>query len=122
MFDSTMPIDIQVIHELKLKIVRGVLPLGSRLPSARELAIHYQINLNTAARIYKEMEVEELCYTRKGLGTFITENERIITIIRNEMADELLSNFLSGMTDLGYEKEEVVALLSKKLEESKKES
>lgn len=110
-FDTAMPIYLQVIHEMKQKIVRGTLPLGSRLPSARELAVSYQINPNTANRIYREMEAEELCYTKRGLGTFVTEDEKKIAEIRKEMAEELLWNFLEGMIELGFQQEELLLMI-----------
>lgn len=110
-FDTAMPIYLQVIHEMKQKIVRGTLPLGSRLPSARELAVSYQINPNTANRIYREMEAEELCYTKRGLGTFVTEDEKKVAEIRKEMAEELLWNFLEGMIELGFQQEELLLMI-----------
>ena len=51
-FKTNIPIYLQVIEDIKQKIIAGTLPLGSKLPSSRELAIEYQINPNTAARIY----------------------------------------------------------------------
>lgn len=73
-FKTNIPIYLQVIEDIKQKIIAGTLPLGSKLPSSRELAIEYQINPNTAARIYSEMESMGLSYTRRGIGTFVTEN------------------------------------------------
>lgn len=110
-FNTNMPIYIQVINQIKQDIVCGTLELGSKMPSARELAIKYKINPNTANRIYKEMETEEICYTRRGLGTFVTEDEKKIKSIRKEMAEELLQHFIGGMKDLGYEKEELLQLV-----------
>ena len=44
-FKTNIPIYLQVIEDIKQKIIAGTLPLGSKLPSSRELAIEYQINL-----------------------------------------------------------------------------
>lgn len=119
-FDTAMPIYLQVIHEMKQKIVRGTLPLGSRLPSARELAVSYQINPNTANRIYREMEAEELCYTKRGLGTFVTEDEKKVAEIRKEMAEELLCNFLKGMIELGFQQEELLLMIQTEYNKKKR--
>lgn len=113
-FDNNIPIYLQVIKELKKDIINGVLGLGDKLPSGRELALKYKINPNTANRIYKEMEVEEVCFTKRGLGTFVTEDGDKLNQIRNEMAETLLMNFVAGMAEIKFNKEEVIALIEEK--------
>jgi DNA-binding transcriptional regulator YhcF (GntR family) len=118
-FDNNIPIYIQVIQDIKKEIVRGALGLGEKLPSGRELAMKYKINPNTANRIYKEMEAEELCFTKRGLGTFVTEDIEKLKQIREEMAGTLLENFLEGMKHLGFSKEDIKHLIDVKYEEKK---
>ncbi|WMJ88728.1 GntR family transcriptional regulator [Anaerocolumna sp. MB42-C2] len=113
-FDNNIPIYIQVINDIKKDIINGALALGEKLPSGRELAYKYKINPNTASRIYKEMEAEEICYTKRGLGTFVTEDTRKMKSIREEMAGSLLDNFIEGMKQLGFTKEELIQLLEHK--------
>ncbi|BCJ94532.1 GntR family transcriptional regulator [Anaerocolumna cellulosilytica] len=116
-FDNNIPIYIQVIEDIKKDIVRGVLELGEKLPSGRDLAMKYKINPNTANRIYKEMEAEELCFTKRGLGTFVTEDIDKLKQIREEMAGTLLENFLEGMKHLGFSKEDIKHLIDVKYDE-----
>lgn len=110
-FDNNIPIYIQVIQDIKKDIVKGILLLGEKLPSGRELALKYKINPNTASRIYKELEMTELCYTKRGLGTYVTDDENKVKEIKESMAEELLIHFIEGMKDLGFTKEEVIVLL-----------
>ncbi len=117
-FDNNIPIYLQVIHDIKKDMVNGVLALGEKLPSGRELAFKYKINPNTANRIYKEMEAEEICFTKRGLGTYVTEDMEKVNKIRQEMADSLLDNFIEGMKQLGFTKEELIRLLEQKYDES----
>lgn len=112
-FNNNMPIYMQVIHEIKKELIRGRLTLGCKMPSARDLAIQYQINPNTANRVYREMELDELCFTRRGLGTFVTEDEERLIRVKSEMAAEYMETFLLGMKDLGFEKDEVITLIQK---------
>lgn len=107
-YNNETPIYLQVIHDLKKKIVQGKISPGEKLPSNRELAVLYKINQNTAARIYREMEAAGYCFTRRGIGTFISEEEKMTVNIKKEMADELLQNFIHEMKDLGYQKEEIL--------------
>jgi GntR family transcriptional regulator len=115
-FDNNIPIYVQVINDIKNDIVKGTLALGDKLPSGRDLAIKYQINPNTANRIYKELEAEEICFTKRGLGTFVTEDGEKLKSIREEMAESLLDNFIVGMKNLGFSKKEVIQLLEIKYE------
>ena len=79
-YNVEVPIYVQVVRDIKKRIVRKQLLPGEKLPSNRELAVLYKVNPNTAARIYKEMEAEGYCYTKRGLGTFITEGNGRSTV------------------------------------------
>ena len=93
-YNSEMPIYLQVIQDIKKKMVQGKIQPGEKLPSNRELAVIYKINQNTAARIYREMEIAEYCYTKRGIGTFVVEDENMFEQIKEEMAEELLRNYI----------------------------
>jgi len=114
-FNNTIPIYMQVINDIKREIIAGHLVPGEKLPSGRDLALKYQINPNTANRIYKELETEELCFTKRGLGTFVTENKEMVHMIKNEMAEKFLNEFIEGMKKLGFTSEEIIKLLKEKL-------
>lgn len=119
-YNNGIPIYIQVIRDIKKKIVQQKLMPGDKLPSNRELAVQYKINPNTAARIYKEMELDGYCFTKRGLGTFVTEDEKMQRSIRKEMADELLKGFIKEMKDLGFDKEEILLEVATFEEEEEK--
>ena len=112
-FDPMTPIWLQVATRLKQQIVTGELPPGSKLPGGRDLALQYGINPNTAARIYQEMEREGLCLTQRGLGTFVTENREAIAALREEMACQAVSRFLSDLAGLGLTRKDAIALIQK---------
>ena len=112
-FDPMSPIWLQVATRLKQQIVTGELPPGSKLPGGRDLAIQYGINPNTAARIYQELEREGLCLTQRGLGTFVTESREAIAALREEMARQAVSRFLSDLKGLGLTRKDAVELIQK---------
>ncbi len=89
----------------------GELKMGQKLSSTRELAREYQINPNTASRVYREMEQEGLCYTLRGTGTFVTEEEKIWKKLRTDMAEESLAVFCQRMKFLGITEEETLELV-----------
>ena len=115
-FKANQPIYLQVIDDIKRKLVTGDISPGQKLISVRDLAIDYQINPNTAARVYKEMENMGMCHTRRGLGTFITEDENMIDSIRSEMAASYLDDFVEGMHTLGLSLDDVIRLIGNRYE------
>lgn len=112
-FKNNSPIYIQVINDIKHRIVLGELKLGGKLPSTRELAVMYQVNPNTAVRIYNELEGMGICFTKRGLGTFVTENIEKYNSIKSEMAWEYVQGFVEGMKGLTINKEEMIEYIEK---------
>ena len=112
-FDPMSPIWLQVATRIKQQIVTGDLPPGSKLPDGRDLALQYGINPNTAARIYQELEREGLCLTQRGLGTFVTESRETVEALREKMARQAVSRFLSDLSGLGLTREDAIELIQK---------
>lgn len=108
-YNAGTPIYLQVINELKKKMVKGELKPGEKMPSGRDLAVAYKVNQNTAARIYREMEMSGYCFTKRGIGTFVSEEENMFQDLKKEMADELLKNFMHEMSGLGYQKDDIIS-------------
>lgn len=112
-FNSALPIYLQVVTSIKRDIVTGRMQLGEKLPSGRDLALQYTINPNTASRVYKELENQGICFTKRGLGTYVSEDPDLVKRLKDEMAQELLEQFLEGMRQLGISEEEAVQLIKK---------
>ncbi len=119
-FDETRPIYIQIMENIKSKIARGELKPGSKLPSVRELSGDMGVNPNTIARAYSELEREGVIVTRRGQGTYVTDDPQKVLKIRDEMAASALSTFLESLRALGLSREEILSLIAKKLEEDEK--
>ena len=112
-FSNNIPIYIQVIDDIKMNIIKGNIGLGEKLPSGRDLAIQYKINPNTASRVYRELEMNEICFTKRGLGTYVTEDKNKIAEMKEDMFKNMTQDFIMGMKSLGFEKEDVINILKK---------
>lgn len=110
-FKAALPIYLQVKMMIKRDIVTGELPLGAKMPSVRDMALQFTINPNTVSRVYRELEQEGICYTKRGMGTFVTEEKEKVEKLRDEMARELMSQFLNGMNQLGISREEAILMI-----------
>ena len=110
-YKANIPIYLQVIDDIKKRILTGEIKLGDKLPSTREPAVQYTVKPNTAARIYNELEQCGLCYTKRGLGTFVSEDVHLIDTLKAELSSEMIETFVSGMTSLGFSKDEIINLI-----------
>ncbi len=110
-FDASKPIYEQVIDEIKKKIARGEIEPGDKLPSQREMAKEIQVNPNTIQRAYREMELLDLVETKRGRGTFIKDDDKVIKQINEQMAHAAVKRFIDEMISIGFKKEEVINLL-----------
>ncbi len=106
-FEAASPIYEQIITQLKKKIARGELEPGAKLPSQRKLARQLEVNPNTVQRAYREMEARQLVATKRGRGTFITENREVVDQVKQEMVAEIVEKFWREMKSLGYAEPEI---------------
>ena len=114
-----LPLRDVVFNTLRTSILTGELKPGEKMPSNRELAVLFKVNQNTAARIYREMESMGLCYTKRGIGTFVSEEDDMISGLKKEMAEELVRNFMQEMEDLGFQKGDIIDRIADYKEEEK---
>jgi len=85
---------------------------GDKLPSNSELALIYKINPNTVQRIYKQLEYENICFTRRGLGTYVSEDPEIQQKIKNEFISNLINDFIFQMDSVGFNLDEIIKTLN----------
>lgn len=115
-FSSNIAIWVQIAAAIRNDIASGKLSPGSKLPGGRELALQYSVNPNTAARVYQELEKDGICVTRRGLGTYVTEDTSRISALRRESAGKLIGLYLSQMRALGYSDTEAREMITKESE------
>ena len=109
---SDRPIYAQLVERLKTEIVSGVYPPGRRLPSVRELAATASVNPNTMQKACAELERTGPIITRRTSGRVVTEDTAMINETRRELAEEQISQFLTQMNNLGFDRAEIIAMLS----------
>lgn len=112
--DSKVPIYIQIIKYIKIKIVIGELNPGDILPSRREMALELNVNLNTVQRAYKEIGEMGIINTYKNYQSSITHDEKILKNIKMELVNESLDLFIENMKAIKISKEEVLEIINKR--------
>ncbi|MEC1338779.1 PLP-dependent aminotransferase family protein [Bacillus velezensis] len=69
-----LPKYIQIIQFIKEKIGNGEWPIGSKIPSQRTLAKHFEVNRSTVITALEELMADGLIEGRMGKGTVVTNN------------------------------------------------
>lgn len=108
------PVYIQIIRNVKQKIVTGELQKGDRMPSRREMAVNINVNPNTVQKAYKEMEEMGIINTIKNNQSTITEDDNLIRQIRIDLINEAADVFIEQMKAIKVPMEEIKEIISKK--------
>lgn len=118
-FKDQRPIYIQLIEQIKLRIISGEYQPGQKFPTVRELAEEASVNPNTVQKALAELEREGFVYSQRTSGRFITEDAGMIKIIRLDMAKTQAADFLASMKKLGLSMEETMEFLNEVIKEMK---
>ncbi|MCI9578579.1 MAG: GntR family transcriptional regulator [Oscillibacter sp.] len=116
-FSNDAPIYTQLIQQVKVGIVTGAFPPGERLPSVRDLATEAGVNPNTMQRALAELERDGLVYSQRTAGRFVTEDNTMINTAKRSLAQRHVKTFLEAMLQLGFQKEEIISLITQELGE-----
>ncbi|WBW94887.1 GntR family transcriptional regulator [Oceanirhabdus sp. W0125-5] len=111
-FDNNIPVYIQILNFLKEKIVKRDLKEGDKMPSVRELAKELKVNPNTVQRAYKDLESSNIIFTKRGMGSFVTEDKLKINDLREDLAKEIILEFSTRMKNMGFNKEEMIEVIN----------
>lgn len=71
--DSNEAIYIQIKKYIKDMISKGMITKESKLPSTRELSKILKVSRNSVIAAYQDLESEDILYTIKGKGTFVSD-------------------------------------------------
>ncbi|MFK4802597.1 GntR family transcriptional regulator [Streptomyces sp. MPA0124] len=114
---SGIPAYVQIVRQTEQALRMGVLRVGDRLPTAKEVVAATAINPNTVFRAYRDMEQAGLVRSRRGLGTFVTRS-----LARPGAEDDSplragLAEWVARARSAGLERDDVLALVTAALDE-----
>lgn len=93
----------QIIDQIRFGIASGNLAVGEQLPTVRSLAVELKVNLNTVAKAYKELEIQNILSTQQGTGTFISSSDRSISeSVRKQKLQEIIREFTTIIYSYGF--------------------
>ena len=109
-FDNKLPIYTQLVEQMRIRIVTGYYPPGSRLSSVRELAAEAGVNPNTMQRALAGLDMAGLTVTNRTMGRIVTEDRAVLEGMRSALAEGIIQQFYESAAELGYTKEQALEL------------
>jgi len=115
--DNNKPVYIQLVEQLKSKIISGEFKAGEKIDSVRSLAEDAQVNPNTMQKALVELEREELVFSKRTSGRFVTDDKEKIKSMKKEVANEEIKNLKTNLERLGFTKDEIINLVISNIKE-----
>ena len=119
--DNNKTVYIQLVEQLKVKIISGEIELDSKLDSVRSLAADAMVNPNTMQKALAELEREGFVYSKRTSGRFVTDNKELIEKERKNLVKDNVKKTLDTLINLGYTNEEILNLVEEILREDNNE-
>ncbi|MBD3239559.1 MAG: GntR family transcriptional regulator [Chitinivibrionales bacterium] len=118
---SGVPYYRQIVNQVIYGVANNMLKPGERLPTVRQLAVDLQINLNTIAKAYSELELRGIVNTQQGTGTFVSESGAALDPgEKRKGIERLCSAFLDEVAAMGVSTSEALATIERIEKERKK--
>lgn len=111
-FDDNQPIYLQIKQRICAAILRGDYQPGDKLPGIVETAMQFKVNHNTIQRVYLELIRDGIAVSRRGEGTFVTEDIETLKSLEIELQTYFLENFIQEMLRLGYREDELTGIVN----------
>lgn len=112
-FNNDKPVYLQIMDEIKSKIISGEYTAGQRIPSVRELAEEARVNPNTMQKALLETEREGYIFSMRTSGKYITNDTQKILDLKTNTAQNEADVFVKKMIKLGFGYEEIQAVIKK---------
>lgn len=109
-----VPFYRQVIDQIRYGIASGKLKVGEQLPTVRALAVELKVNLNTIAKAYKELEIQNILETQQGTGTFIGQVDVDLSEKeRRKKLQDICHEFVTVAHSYGFSVPDLITQLKK---------
>jgi GntR family transcriptional regulator len=119
-FEITNPVGEQIIKDIFNKVANGELKSGDKILSVREMAAKWSVCPDTVQRAYSQLKQIPLIETKRGLGTFISDNKALIKNFRTRFIYQKLDSFINEMKEIGtFSIDEIINYLKIKYDKYK---
>jgi GntR family transcriptional regulator len=114
--DSPVPIYEQIVDQITFAVAAEALPVGTSIPSVRDLASQLVVNPNTVARAFQELERRGVVASRRGLRMEVTaEAPALCRRLRQETVRNRIREALREATSSALSPDEIRKLVEEEL-------
>ena len=110
-FNSDKPVYLQIVDEIKARIISGEYKAGERIPSVRELAEEAKVNPNTMQKALSETERQGLVFSMRTSGKYITNDEQKIASLKYNPVRKECEIFINKINKLGFSPDEIFEII-----------
>jgi GntR family transcriptional regulator len=121
---APVPIHDQIKEQIVGLIQAGRLKTGDQLPTMRALSADLEVNFNTVAHAYRELDAQGIIHIRRGEGTFVasTPSEDEMRRLREARLERLARELVHEARRLGFTPDDVRQTLARLLAPWEKET
>jgi GntR family transcriptional regulator len=101
------PMYLQIMEQIKQRIVLGDWAEGQGIPSIRQLAVDLQVSVITVKRAYLELEREGVIVTQQGKGSRVASNGGLGARLRQQELEQHLEQATRIAAMLGIQPSEL---------------
>jgi GntR family transcriptional regulator len=116
--DSGIPVYIQLGEQIRILIRNGSLKAGDLMPTTRSLAVQLGINVNTVARVYRDLQASGHLCLKRGIGTFVAAGvDRPMGKKQYELLERKVDQIIKISKDAGITPTELAQFITTKWKE-----
>jgi GntR family transcriptional regulator len=116
--DSGIPVYIQLEEQIRILIRNGSLKAGDLMPTTRSLAVQLGINVNTVARVYRDLQASGHLCLKRGIGTFVADGvDQPMGKRQFDLLEKKVSQIIKLSKDAGISSTELSQFITTKWKE-----
>lgn len=114
-YNSGIPVYRQIINHVCATVATGVFKSGDQLPTIRALSERLNVNPNTVAKAYHELELKGIIVSERGSGSFI-QAQPVAPAVREKKARlrKLYHRLLAEAASDGLTESELLTYIKQK--------
>jgi len=121
-FSSGIPAYRQIVNLLFSEIGRGTLREGDRLPTIKEMAEQLNVNPNTVAKAYRELDIKGIIEGRRGDGSYVSaQTEQPVSMTARQKKaklDELFGRVIAESQAYGIAEEDILKHIAERIQDN----
>ena len=114
-YKSGIPVYRQIINQACAAVAAGTFKVGDQLPTIRALSGRLNVNPNTVAKSYRELELKGIIVSERGSGSFIQAQPPVPDAKEKEAKfKDLYHRLLADAASSGLTESELLSFIQEK--------